>query len=615
MSEIQTKLDYAEIIADWFVNLGADHILRGELENGLKCNYIAANILCRQNRILSCSGIELNLHSVARCLGPQHGLRGATPPKCGHSSTCLHVMSHALPLGGVTAMATRWIRNDQSGRIHSVALLAQELAVPEQLLQAARGTGGDVYTAEPGQSFLQRAVWLRNLASEVASFVILHIDVSDVIAGVAFGTSGGPPVMLVNHTAHVFWTGVSIADLILNCRGSVLEGVWAAKYRGTPRFATVPIPLLDPTLITPKKSPEFDRKSNHKTVIGLPEDCVVILTVGAYFKYLPANGLDFLNVCESIVKELPEAYLLLVGLSEDERWKSASRRSGGRIRALGILSQSQLAMIHEATDVYVEGFPFGTTTSLLEAGLKGIPVVLSPSECQPPYGSDGVALDDVLERPASVLEYKRKVILLARSLADRAYWGTKFRAAVTSHHTGKGWNQHLESVMQKIPQKHMVYPPSTPARTPTEVHEYWSNFLEEWNWGYEETLENALAQAISLGLYPRISKSFRKTCREFGVLRSRCTIPVPFLAIICNWILPLCPSLLAYKVFHITAFIFRRSLVPRVVNLIVRPFHKNRRRGSAYEEYRQVPGQRDFFAATDIRLPVDVKLAEVPIIK
>jgi hypothetical protein len=590
MSEIQAKLDYAEAIADWFLDLSEAHILRGELEEGLQCIHIAANILCRQNRLLSSARIESNLQSVAHSLGENHGLRSAVQHKSEQTETCLHVITHALPLGGATAMATRWMGNDRSGGVHNVALLSQEVPVPDQLRQAARVTGGVIYTADPKESFLQRAVWLRNLANELASFVVLHIDVSDVIAGVAFGINGGPPVLLVNHAAHLFWTGASVTDLIVNCRGSALEAEWAETYRGTSRYATIPIPLPEPSLSGSDKSLQ---KNEAKKKIGLPENSVVILTVGAAFKYLPANGLDFIEVCEHIIKELPEAHVLVVGLREDEHWQNASRRSGSRIRALGTLSQTQLATVQQATDIYIEGFPFGTTTSLLEAGLQGIPAILAPAECPPPYGTDGVAVDDVLERPASVAEYEEKVVLLGRSVADRERWGSKLRAAIIQHHTGSGWNQYLDSAIKKLPQQHLAYPPPTPVRTPTNVHEYWSSFLIKWSWAYEETLENAVMHAFSVGLRPRLTKRVNQACRDFRSIRSHCTVPLPLVALLCNF--SVLPAGWAGKPFWLCAFLFRRSLFSRVRKRFVRLFRKTHRPARAYQEYLQMPPHRELF--------------------
>ena len=104
----------------------------------------------------------------------------------------------------------------------------------------------------------------------------------------------------------------------------------------------------------------------------------MILTVGPSFKYLPIDGLDFLEIWEEIIKAVPEAVVLAVGFDGDQRWKDASVRVGNRIRTLGAMPHSQLLKVQDAADLYVEALPFGTTTSLLEAGLKGIPVGLAP---------------------------------------------------------------------------------------------------------------------------------------------------------------------------------------------------------------------------------------------
>ena len=84
---------------------------------------------------------------------------------------------------------------------------------------------------------------LRALARDTASLVVLHTHGEDVVPAIAFGAAGGPPVTLVDHSAHSFWVGVSAVDLVLNCRGSTLERRWTLHHRGAARCATVPIPL------------------------------------------------------------------------------------------------------------------------------------------------------------------------------------------------------------------------------------------------------------------------------------------------------------------------------------------------------------------------------------
>ena len=196
----------------------------------------------------------------------------------------------------------------------------------------------------------------------------------------------------------------------MNCRGSELEVFWSATYRGVglSRCAIVPIPLidLDPESLESGEASKPELKRQSRQTLGIAADAIVILTVGSSFKYLPIDGLDFLEIWEEILKAVPEAVVLAVGFDGDQRWKDASARVGNRIRTLGAMPHSQLLKVQDAADLYVEAFPFGTTTSLLEAGLKGIPVGLAPAQSPPPYGTDGIALDDILQRPATVAEYQ-----------------------------------------------------------------------------------------------------------------------------------------------------------------------------------------------------------------
>src|SRR5439155_11245020 len=300
--------------------------VRGDLAKAVNCNYVAATVLCDQNRVLASARLERNLRSIANRLGPCDAARSGTPRQRNGKQVCLHVMREALPAGGLTSMAVRWMQNDRRGRVHSVVLLTQKTPLPDALLNAVNATGGSIYKANATDSFLQQALWLRSLAHQVADYVILHIHNSDVVCAVAFGKKGGPPVLLVNHSAHAFWVGASIADLVLNCRGSALEGFWTAKLRGGLRHAILPIPLVLLDSGSVDSSSEQELKRQAKISIGLPADAVVLLTVGAAFKYQAMEDLDFVIACERILSCLPHAYALAVGVSGDDRWRSASRR-------------------------------------------------------------------------------------------------------------------------------------------------------------------------------------------------------------------------------------------------------------------------------------------------
>ena len=588
--ELQRQLDYVIVVADWFIDMGESHIFRGELEEGLKYTHIAASILASQNRDLSSIKIESNLQAVARQLGKIPNLGATATARTPAKGVCLHVMNEALPLGGVTAMAARWMRNDHRERIHCLALLSQEIPVPEELAQAVKEAGGSVFTANQRESFVQRSAWLRSLAREQADFVILHVDVTDVITGAAFGVDGGPPILLVNHTAHLYWAGASVVDLLVNCRGSALEGYWAETYRGIPRYGTVPIPLLEPQAPNGVPAANAANRISVRKEFGIPEAAVVILSVGASFKYLAANGMDFVEICERILRELPEAYVLIVGTREDERWGKAAERTQGRLRALGTMPQARLAKIRDAGDIYIEGFPFGTTTSLLEAGLGGIPVVLAPAECPPPYGTDGVALDDILERPRSVDDYTNKIINLSRNAAARTEEGNKIKRAVAEHHTGPGWKRHLNEVMLALPREHRVHAITKMAATPPQIHEYWVCFKRKWA-GSEAILEHAMLRAYAFGLSPRLTKTIQQSCRKYASVRSQQVVPVTLLRLLCNFLLPILPVAWREKLFRTFVSIYQGSLWRRLRQKVARFFCKTDRAQLPYAEYRQVAGE------------------------
>jgi glycosyltransferase involved in cell wall biosynthesis len=594
MNDMQSKLDYADAIADYFLDIGEARSLEGDLEEGLKYTYIAANILSRQNRTLSSLRVESNLLFVASRLTADNGSRPSAPQKNKGKDVCLHVLNEALPAGGHTAMAIRWMRNDSAERIHSVALLSREIPIPDGLLEAVSHSGGVLYEPNPGDTLLSRAAWLRNLSRDIAKYVILHIDVCDVICAAAYGVKGGPPVMLVNHAAHIFWTGISIADVVVNCRGSALEDLWTTKYRGSSKCTTVPIPLLEQNAQSNGNTSDHELRHEAKERLGFPTDSSVILTVGASFKYLPANGLDFLEVCESVLKQLPNAFLLVVGFEPDSRWRRASQRLDGRIRVLGTLLCTELAIIKEATDIYIEGFPFGTTTSLLEAALNGIPVVLAPGQCPPPYGSDGVALDVTVARPRTVEEYKTQIIQLSNSQAARTLQSENLRDSVRKHHTGAGWRRYLNEAIRSLPLEHSTYPSINPVRTPGVVHEYWSTLIEKISSGYEEALETSYMLAITMKLRPSLNTALQRVCKNYSSVRIHRTVPMPFLVVLCNRLSSVIPITWEQRMLRILSFLFRGSLLPRVLRRVLRLLGRTEC-PQGYEAYRKIRGNQELF--------------------
>jgi hypothetical protein len=598
-SQILEELDYRAALADCFIDLSEACIFNHTYDDALKYIELATHFFNNLTGDLSSLRVETSLRALANLLPNEHEKSQVESVGPSSMPVCLHVMNEASAFGGLISTATRWIKIDGGARIHSVALLAQQLPPPAELVRAVSESSGQIYIADQKSSPLQRAAWLRNLARKLATHVVLHIDSCNVIAAIAFNSKGGPPILLVNHPGHMYWVGVSAADFVVNVRGSQLETHWTKVHRGAKNCVTIPVPLLEPDTLPLAESDRDERKSRARKILGVPKDSILIMTSGASYKFRPLGEIDFLKTCQDILEAVPEAYLLAAGVIEDDRWRDASNKLGSRLRALGSLPQSKITILHQASDVYVEGFPFGSTTALLEAGLQGLPAVLSPAECPPPYGTDGVALDDTLERPASIEHYKLEVIRLCRNPAERASVGMKLRKSVLAHHTGDGWRRYLTNALQALPPEHCAHPLQSPVRTPPAIYEYWCDFL-----GTQEPsrsfLEDRIFCAFSVGLRPKITPKMRLACKNAERLRGSRTIPLWLLSLLCNYCLRLLPLSLARIVFRTVKFFFLGRLADRMRDKVVRLFWRTKDSQAHFEhQYRYIQENNRWFGAAN----------------
>jgi hypothetical protein len=433
-----------------------------DLESALRWSWGAADVLTdpRCARLVS-PALESLLLALAERLpvpGPWAG-RAAAPRRW------LHVLTRTYPVGGHTALATRWIRSDPDGDRHSVMVLAQEGDPPsEALLAAARATGGQVWVQGPELGLLERATRLRAAAWDGHDVVVLHVHPQDVTAGVAFGVPGGPPVVFLNHADHIFWVGGGAADLVVHIRPLAEE--WTRRYRGTQRTALLPIPLPagDPD------GPSPQERAAARQELGLPPEARVLLSIGNDSKYPPIPGADFVPVAEEVLRACPGAYVLVVGPREDRRWRAGRERSGGRLRVYA--PRPDLGPFHAAADVYLDPIPMGSLTAFLEVARRGIPCVLAPRSCPYPlYPEDGALA--ALERPPDLAGYLQQVRALVAAPEERRRQGAALARAVRAEHCGAGWQRHLAALKGRLPGAHRTYPVPSPPPLPDAYAAYW----------------------------------------------------------------------------------------------------------------------------------------------
>ena len=457
----RTRLALNEAVFAWGVRQARACSRRGNLEDMLRWSLLAAKSAVHHGfGWLASRELETLLLGAAPAVpSPRH----ADAPGRGGPTRWLHVMDKAYLGGGHTSLVLRWLQFDSVSNRHSVVLLSQPDPGHPLLVETVQDAGGSLETLPPDAPLAERAARLRHLAWTRADRVVLHVHPYSVVPAIALGVEGGPPVMLLNHLSQKFWIGGSVADLVLNLRDSALE--WSRAYRGVPRNAILPIPISARGEGCAGSVPaEARRVARHS--LGLPLDSTVLLTIGHHYKYRPLPGIDFLEAAAGVLRACPRAYVMAVGPNEDSRWTAVREATGGRVRAVG--RQRDLAPFHLAADIYLEGFPVGSPTALLEAGLSGIPCIRAPRCVPHPFSADGVALGGV-RVPVDIPDYVGTAIALAESESRRRIEGSALAAAIRAHHAPGSWQRYLHDAEGALPTRHRIYPLLGVAPLPVHV--------------------------------------------------------------------------------------------------------------------------------------------------
>jgi len=334
------------------------------------------------------------------------------------------------------------------------------------MYEAIISKGGEIHALGGVKSLNERARLLREIAWQEADVVVLHTHMWDVVPVISFGVPGGPPVLLLNHADHAFWVGAAVTDILINLRRSGKDV--AEKWRGIDRHAYLPIPLL-----TPGKHVPHSRRSV-RAELGIPEQAPVFLTVGSHFKYLTIGEVNFIDTACRLLKKVPDAYLIAVGPTTDHPdWYTARGITGGRMMAVG--QKHELAGYFAAADVYIEGFPFGSLTALLEAGLAGLSCVRAPISCPPPFTSDGEALDH-LPQPTDLDDYISQATALVTSPTYRRSQSQTLKEAIEGIHLGADWQSFLDDIKAHLPTQHSIHQLSATISPPL-WEQYWLPYL------------------------------------------------------------------------------------------------------------------------------------------
>jgi Glycosyl transferases group 1 len=379
--------------------------------------------------------LELALDEVALAAIPPVSRKDAQvwPPR-----HVLHVLSEGHRIGGHVRMALRWIQTDQD-TCPDVIVTRPGCDSPELAAAATqRGGSGRAFTQ---RSLIARARELREAAS-TADVVVCHTHPDDPVPALAFGGSyEGPPVVMVNHADHAYWLGVGNVAVVMNLR-AIDPSLTSA--RGYPD---------DSVMVVPIPAPDTDRSRGRATAkreLGIRSTQCVLVTLARALKYERTYWHPgFAEVVAPALRELPQATLIAVGADpHNAAWAQLQREFRGRVLIPGL--QPDPSRYLDAADVYLDSFPFGSTTSMLEAATRDIPVLASGQYDRLGYllSSSGV-LDEVVLRAPDPETYREQLHRLVSDSTFREVAGAATGAAVRSRHGAAAWRVQLERVYER----------------------------------------------------------------------------------------------------------------------------------------------------------------------
>lgn len=279
------------------------------------------------------------------------------PKKINHRKI-LHICSEVYATGGHTKLLFSWIEIDRESD-HTVMSTRMSLDRLKKVTEKYISGNISLVSVE-GESHIEKVKFIKNTLYENYDLIVLHVHPNEVSAVIALSDENIKiPVLFLNHADHTFWLGVSVLDRLLQIRDvNILPD---QKKRGIDverqKFLPIPIKLEH-------ASEKIEKKDNR----------LYILTTGTEYKYAPNKEYNFFKEITEVLNRFPEVVVNVVGVNPKSKY--AIEYAHPRLNFLGTLLPVQLKNYEDITDIYLEGFPVPSFTSLLQAGIKGIPFLL-----------------------------------------------------------------------------------------------------------------------------------------------------------------------------------------------------------------------------------------------
>jgi glycosyltransferase involved in cell wall biosynthesis len=357
---------------------------------------------------------------------------------CGCRRRVLHVVTTAYQTGGHTRLIRNFIKNDFDSH-HSLIVTRQaEDEIPEWLSDAVRESGGSVTILPSTADVLSRARSLRSAIRADADVIILHHHPNDLVPVLALSTMPCPPVAVMDHADHVFWVGSTISDLMVEYKSG---GKQIAEER---RFARKTLMLPLPIDHQPLELSRLEARRR----LGIPEDQVVLLSMGSSGKYRPNETHNFFRTSVKILERNPAAHIYLIGLSRDDDEDYVNEVNHDRFHLLGVISDPSAYFV--ASDLFLNSFPLGGGMAMLESALADCLPILGYGTSDPWTAFHDVAFAGLINSARDEADYISEVCELIADEKKRSRLAAELKERVIEHHAGPTWHASLAAIYRYL---------------------------------------------------------------------------------------------------------------------------------------------------------------------
>lgn len=336
-------------------NLGILNIVSQTNSDELKVNLLKS--LCTLNWKIhpgkfSCDQIENNLINI----GKNHISKYNS--NLNNEKKVLHLATELYEIGGHTRLLEQYINVFEKFQNDVILTRQSKANTPNRILNN-KSINCIMYLDAPGNE-IERAQQLSRIW-ENYQFVILHIHPDDITPIIAFGIREHKNILFINHADHVFWLGKRISKLCINIRPVGLE--ISQELRGIENNLLIPIILNDKVL---NGELNIEIPINEKLIFG---------TMTTLHKIIPNGEKNFIRDVYEILDLYKDSEFYLIGIEESELGLLGFQKNNNpRLHFFGRLENPN--QILQKINIYLEGYPYNSLTSLYEAILNGVCPVL-----------------------------------------------------------------------------------------------------------------------------------------------------------------------------------------------------------------------------------------------